>query len=156
MIIAGIAAMFLLCSCASSSDGIYLQRANCKISPNLHKEADGYKLDLVFENKSEKSVRLQNPACLNRNTVITVRNSSGEEISQQMDINPDACGEYIVLKPGEKRSFALPYTLEVLYGLKTPGEYKVILEYVGGLYEENGTMYGDQILRSSAAEFAVK
>lgn len=155
--LAGLIAMFLLSSCASSSsDQIYLQRANCRISASVTKDAEGHKLGMVFENRADKIVRVQNPMCLNQNVILTVRSGSGKEETQQIAVSSDNCGEYFTLNPGESRTFAVPYTLEALFGLKTPGTYKVNFEYVGGLYEDNGSMYGDQILKSPVEEFALK
>lgn len=160
-LIAVIMAASIFSSCASSSssssdEGIYLQRANCKISVNIYKDLDGYKLGMVFENQSANPVRLQNPECINQSVIVYVRSRSGEQMPLQEAVNADSCGNLITIEPGAKRTFVLPSTLEKLYGLKTPGKYKVNFEYIGGFYEESGMMSGEEILKSSAAEFAVK
>lgn len=155
-ILAGLIAMFLLSSCASSSSDIYLQRANCKTSASIVKDAEGYKLEMTFENGSDHIVRIQNPECLNQNVLVIMYSSSGEQLHQVVTTESESCGEFTSLAPGAVRKFVLPYPLNSLYGLQAERKYKVYFEYIGGFYQENGSMFGETIVKSSPAEFAVK
>jgi hypothetical protein len=154
-LIAYFLAGLLFSACSSSSEQIYLQRANCSVGVSIFKDAEGYKLGMVFENKSRGAIRLQNPECLNQSVMVNVRSSSGEQMLQQSSVNSGSCGELVTLEPGASRTFVLPYALDALYGLKAEGKYKVYFEYIGGFYEENGILSDEEVLKSPAAEFAV-